>query len=322
MGEQLSFNFSDDETYDIMNTEKDEDPNNIEVEVEDDTPPQDRGREPLPQNLKEELEKDDLEQYDDAVKQKLKQMKKVWHDERRAKEAAYREQQEAVNFARKLMEDNQRMKNVLDIGGKEYSAVLNNAAALEMEMAKRAYKEAYDNGDSDKLVEAQQAMQIANYKLIQAQNFRVPTLQDGNFQVQQTPQQAETNYQVNQSQLSPKLEAWQDRNPWYGTDDEMTASALGLHEKLKRTGDVVIGSDEYYAILDKTIRKRFPEYFHTGSSEGRTKAAHTTASTVVAPATRSTASNRIRLKASQIALAKRLGLTPEQYHNELRKLEA
>ena len=325
MGEQLSFNFSDDETYDIMDTEKDvkdEDPNNIEVEVEDDTPPQDRGREPLPQNLKEELEKDDLEQYDDAVKQKLKQMKKVWHDERRAKEAAYREQQEAVIFARKLMEDNQRMKNVLDIGGKEYSAVLNNAAALEMEMAKRAYKEAYDNGDSDKLVEAQQAMQIANYKLIQAQNFRVPTLHDGNFQVQQPPQQAATNYQVNQSQLSPKLEAWQDRNPWYGTDDEMTASALGLHEKLKRTGDVVIGSDEYYAILDKTIRKRFPEYFHTGSSEGRTKAAHTTASTVVAPATRSTASNRIRLKASQIALAKRLGLTPEQYHNELRKLEA
>lgn len=315
MAEQDEYKFPDEKEISVtMDNDASDD---IEVEVEDDTPAQDRGREPLPQNLKEELEKDDLEQYDENVKQKLKQMKKVWHDERRAKEAAYREQQEAIELARRLMNENQKMKHVLDIGSQEYSTVLNNAAKLEMEAAKRAYKEAYDDGDSDKLVEAQQAIQIANYKLIQAQNFKAPTLQENNFPVQQQ-QQSEQVYQQAPRKLNPKLEAWQERNPWYGTDDEMTASALGLHEKLKRNGEVAIGSDEYYAILDRTIRKRFPEYFHTGSSEGRTR---TSNAQVVAPATRSTASNRIRLKASQIALAKKLGLTPEQYHNELRKLE-
>ncbi len=324
--ENSQFKFPDEEADSFKNkevsvTEGREEADNLEIEIEDDTPPQDRGRDPLPQNLKEELEQDDLEQYDEAVKQKLKQMKKVWHDERRAKEAAYREQQEAIDLARKLMEENQKIKNVLDVGGREYSVALSNSAKLEMEMAKRVYKEAYDNGDSDKLIEAQQALQEANLKMIQAQNFRMPTLQEPNFQVQQQPQQT---YNQEARPVNQKLAAWQERNPWYGTDDEMTASALGLHEKLKRSGDVVIGSDEYYAILDRTIRKRFPEYFPTEvpESKARTGQAHTGTSTVVAPAVRSTASNRIRLKASQVALAKKLGLTPEQYGLELRKLEA
>ena len=70
----------------------------IEIEIEDDTPEDDRNKQPLPQNLKEELENDglEIEQYDENVKKKLKQMKKVWHDERREKEAALREQQAAV----------------------------------------------------------------------------------------------------------------------------------------------------------------------------------------------------------------------------------
>ena len=296
-------------------------PDGFEVEIEDDTPPEDRGREPMPKPIVEELEKDELDQYDESVKEKLKQMRKVWHDERRAKEEAYREQQEAVRLAQQLMNENKRIKTVLDTGGKEYAAILHNAANLEMEIAKRSYKEAYDSGDADKLVEAQQALQVANYKMLQAQNFRMPTLQEENFAVQ--PQQDQVE-QPAPRPVNPKLAAWQERNPWYGSDDEMTATALGLHEKLKKSGEVAIGSDDYYAILDKTIRKRFPEYFDTGESESKAKAepARTKPSTVVAPAVRSTASNKIKLKASQVALAKKLGLTPEQYALELRKLEA
>lgn len=295
----------------------------FEVEIEDDTPPEDRGREPMPKPLVEELDKDELDKYDDTVKEKLKQMRKVWHDERRAKEAAYREQQEAIALAQKLMEENKRVKAILDVGGKEYAAIVQNAAALEMEKAKREYKEAYDSGDSDKLVEAQQALQLANYKLMQAQSFKMPSLQDERFnvqsqqeQVQQPPAQA---YQTN-----PKLAAWQERNPWYGADDEMTATALGLHQKLVRSGEVAVGSDDYFAILDRTIRKRYPEYFGNSEPEDKAKAepARTKPSTVVAPAVRSTASNKIKLKTSQIALAKKLGLTPEQYALELKKLEA
>ena len=327
--EKEEFQFPDEKTQESKGKpeelsvamQQEEAPEGFEVEIEDDTPPQDRGREPLPQNLKEELEKDELDTYDDAVKQKLKQMKKVWHDERRAKEEAYREQQEAVRLAQKLMEENKRIKGVLDTGGKEYAAILQNAATLEMEIAKRAYKEAYDSGDSDKLVDAQQALQLANYKMLQAQNFKMPTLQEENFEVQNQQDQAE---QPAPRPINPKLDAWQKRNSWYGKDEEMTAAALGLHEKLKNSGEVAIGSDEYYAILDKTIRKRFPEYFDIEEPEDKAKAepVRTKPSTVVAPAVRSTASNKIKLKASQVALAKKLGLTPEQYALELRKLEA
>jgi hypothetical protein len=301
--------------------QQEEAPEGFEIEVEDDTPPQDRGRQPLPQNLKEELERDELDSYDDAVKEKLKQMKKVYHDERRDKEAAFREQQEAIALAQKLMNENKRIKTILDTGGREYAAVLNNAATLEMEMAKRAYKEAYDNGDSDKLVEAQQALQIANYKMLQAQSFKMPTLQEENYAVQTQPDQVQ---QPAPRPLNPKLETWQKRNPWYGADDEMTATALGIHEKLKKSGEVAIGSDEYYAVLDKTIRRRFPEYFDIEEPEdkARSEPARTKPSTVVAPAVRSTASNKIKLRTSQVALAKKLGLTPEQYALELRKLEA
>ena len=286
----------------------------IELEIEDDTPEEDRGRQPLPLSLKEELEKDDLESYDDEVKQKLKQMRKVYHDERREKEQAFREQQEAIRLAQSLVEENKRIRSILQTGSQEYASTLQNAARLELEAARRAYKEAYDSGDSDQIMEAQEKLTDAGMRLKQAENFKMPALQQQEYVVQNTPSEPERP-------ANPKLEAWQERNPWYGVDDEMTAAALGLHEKLKKSGEVQIGSDEYYAILDKTIRRRFPEQFEeeTGSkakAEPRTKP-----STVVAPAMRSTAPQRIKLKASQVALAKKLGLTPEQYALELRKLE-
>lgn len=290
----------------------------IEVEIEDDTPEEDRGREPMPKPIVEELEQDELEAYDDRVKERLKQMRKVWHDERRAKEAAYREQQEAVQYARRIHDENRRLRETLEKGGAEYATMLQSSATMQLEAAKRAYKEAYENGDSDKMVEAQEALQMANLRMMQAKNFRTPTLQTAENTVQ-TPQ--EPARQPVQSQLDPRLTAWQERNPWYGTDDEMTASALGLHEKLKKSGEVEIGSDEYYAILDKTIRKRFPEHFGEpepqASSTPRSKP-----STVVAPATRSTSPKRIRLTASQVAIAKKLGLTPDQYARELIRMEA
>lgn len=287
----------------------------IEIEIEDDTPEEDRGREPMPKPIVEELEKDELEAYDERTKEKLKQMRKVWHDERRAKEAAAREREEAIQFAQRLMQENQRIKNILSTGEKEYVSTVQNAANLELEMAKRAYKEAYDAGDADAMVEAQQSMQEANIKIVQAQNFKIP-LQEENFSVQNeyAPQQPQ------QAPVDRKLLAWQERNPWFGQDEEMTASALGLHEKLKRNGTIV-GSDEYYAALDKTMRKRFPENFDEVEVETREEKPRSKPSTVVAPATRSTSSNKIKLKASQVQLARKLGLTPEQYANEVKKLE-
>ena len=131
------------------------------------------------------------------------------------------------------------------------------------------------------------------------------------------PQQYSQQQQPQVPQPDRRALAWQERNTWFGQDEEMTATALGLHEKLRRNG-VVIGSDDYYAALDKTMRKRFPENFEGSKPEDRQRAKN---ATVVAPATRSTSSNKIKLKASQVQLAKKLGLTPEQYAMAALKLE-
>lgn len=286
----------------------------VEIEIEDDAPPEDRGRQPLPQTLVEELERDELDHYDDAVKVKLKQMRKVWHDERREKETAVREQQEAVSFAQKLFDENKRIKHILSIGEKEYVTTIQSNAGLELENAKKAYKEAFESGDSDRVLETQQMLQEANLKSMRAQSFRMPSLQEQENDVQPDSQQ----YQPQVPAPDRKAEAWQNRNSWFGRDRSMTAFALGLHEDLRYKG-VEVGSEEYYRELDKTIRKRFPEQFE---EEDNRQGGRTRPGNVVAPAVRSTASTKVRLKQSQVNLAKKFGLTPEQYWNAQQELEA
>ena len=289
----------------------------IEIEIEDDAPAEDRGRQPLPKPLVEELEKDELDQYDDNVKTKLKQMRKVWHDERREKESALREQHEAVGLAQRLLEENKRIKGILTNGEKEYVHTIQSNADMELKIAQRAYKEAYEAGDSDKMMEANQALQMANLKSIQVKNFRMPSLQEEEFQVQQ--QQVQYQPAPNIPEPDNKAVSWQKRNSWFGQDRSMTAFALGLHEDLRDNG-VEVGSDEYYRELDNTMRKRFSEKFE--SQEDNRQQTRTRPGTVVAPAVRSTAPHKVKLKQSQVNLARKLGLTPEQYVKAQLELEA
>ena len=289
----------------------------IEIEIEDDAPAEDRGRQPLPKPLVEELEKDELDQYDDNVKTKLKQMRKVWHDERREKESALREQQEAVGLAQRLLEENKRIKGILTNGEKEYVSTIQSNADMELKIAQRAYKEAYEAGDSDKMMEANQALQMANLKSMQVKNFRMPSLQEEETPVQQQPVQYQPAPYV--PEPDNKAVSWQKRNSWFGQDRSMTAFALGLHEDLRDSG-VEVGSDEYYRELDNTMRKRFSEKFE--SQEDNRQQTRTRPGTVVAPAVRSTAPNKVKLKQSQVNLARKLGLTPEQYVKAQLELEA
>ena len=289
---------------DIEDKEKD-----FELEIEDDTPEQDRNRQPLPKEMVQELEEDELEEYSEKVKTRLKQMKKVWHDERREKESALREQQEAVNLAQNLVEENKKLKSRLTEGEKSLISTATSAAELEMEMAKRAYKEAYDSGDSDKIVETQEKLNNAGYRLQRLKGYR-PPLQEENNSVQNQPTQAAA------PRLDQKTDSWRKQNTWFGQDEEMTATALGLHQKLeKQYGGQYIGTDEYWNTVNKTMQRRFPEYFGDEEPEKPQR----TAATVVASASRSTAPKKIVLKQSQLALAKKLGLTPEQYAREYAK---
>jgi hypothetical protein len=182
-------------------------------------------------------------------------------------------------------------------------------------MAQNQLKEAHDMGDSDKIVEAQQAMQEANMRLMRAKSYKPQALQEPESVVQPQPEQYQSVPRPDQ-----KANAWQERNQWFGRDKIMTATALGVHEHLKDEG-YTIGSDEYYNALDKTVRRRFPEEFEDAVPENRQETVRTKPSTVVAPAVRTTASNKIKLQTRQIQLAKKLGLTPEQYALEMRRLE-
>lgn len=289
-----------------------EDKPDFEVEVvDDDIDPRDKNRVPMPKEIVEDLDRDELDQYDDEVKQRLVQMRKVYHDERREKESAQREQKEAIEATNRLLAENKRIKEMLATGEKEYVAAVKTTVEMELEKAKSEYREAYESGETDRMMDAQQKITETTMKLDRVNNFKLPPLQEDKFEVQREQQY--------QSVPKPdvKVQAWQERNTWFGQDEEMTAAALGLHEKLKRQG-VQIGSDEYYATLDKTIRKRFPENF--GEEESFKETPKRT-STVVAPATRSTNAKKVRLSTSQVALAKKLGLTPEQYVREVIKLE-
>lgn len=288
----------------------------LEIEEEDDTPPEDRGKEPLPDDIVKEVEEDTLEGYSDRVKQRFAQLKKGYHDERREKEKAERERQEAVSYAQQVAEQNKKLQTTLSTGEEDYIKTLVSASENELNMAKRDYKEAYELGETDAIVEAQAKMNEAQMKLSRASRLKP----------QYTASQKEENsVELNQNSTSnipkpdPRAQAWQDANTWFGRDEEMTSLALGLHEKLVRNG-VNPSTDEYYRRIDETMQKRFPENFGDNSLESD-KPAQRKPSNVVAPATRSTAPKKVRLSKTQVAFAKKLKLTPEQYAREMIKLE-
>ena len=306
----------------LTQTEKDEvkieiKADDIDLEIEDDTPPADKNKEPLPKEKVEELENDTLEDYSERVKQRMAQLKKVWHDERRAKESADRERQEAIKFAQQIAEENKKLKTTLSSGEETYLHTLKGALEQQLHSAKRDYREAYDLGDSEKIIEAQQKMNDAQFRLSEAQRYTP--------QYKTTLQEEQNEVYIPQSQpQAPKPDnkalAWQDKNDWFGKDEEMTSLALGVHEKLVRSG-ISPTSDEYYRRIDSTMQKRFPENFGDATLDEDQPAERTKPSNVVAPATRSTAPKKVRLTKTQVALAKKFGLTPEQYARETLKLE-
>ena len=293
----------------------------FEIEITDDTPDEDKGKKPLPKEVVDELETaDDSEDYSGNVKNKFKQYKKAWHDERRAKEEAYREQEEALTIAQKILDENKRLKSLLESGEQELITTYKSQAELEVEKAKRSYKEAYDYGNTDAIVEAHEELIKATQKLDKVQNFR-PTIQNVDEDVQVLPQK-----QQRVAQLDPKVAEWVAENPWFNDPEKqlMNDYAVSFHNKLaEKYGEKFVGTDEYFNQINKEIAKRFPEEFEDSTpTNDEPETQRTKLSTVVAPAKRSTAPKKITLTKTQVALAKKFGLTPEQYARELSKLEA
>tara|TARA_R110000796_G_scaffold2878_1_gene11111 strand:+ start:5627 stop:6628 length:1002 start_codon:yes stop_codon:yes gene_type:complete len=298
----------------------------FEVIVEDDTPQADRERDPMPEAIVDSLENDELEEYS---AEKTKQLKKVWHDERRAKEAAEREREAAVTFARKIMDENNALKQDLGKGEGMLIDTAKTSAGHELEVAKRNFREAYDAGDVDAVTNAQEQLVSAKMKLQSAENYvaqynpealqaarnDINNTVEGDWSAQQVPQQ--------EAPLpDEKAVAWQKRNPWWGQKRDMTSLAFGLHEDLIMNG-VDPASDEYYESIDKNMRKRFPEEFAGETSEETSSPKRARSqTTVVSPVKRTTGSRKAVITASEKRLADRLQLTPEAYVAEKLKLEA
>ena len=280
----------------------DDDSREVEVEVVDDTPKADRNRKAS--EPPEDVTDDELEDYSDKVRKRIQHFSKGYHDERRAKEEAHRQSQELERVTQQLMEENKKLKGNVN---KNQAALLDQAkknAAIESDNAKRAYKEAYESGDSDAVLDAQDKLTNAKLKSERLANFKLPSLQET-----ETPVPKEVEQLAPAVKVDERAADWQKTNSWFGDDDEMTSLALGLHNKLVKQG-VSPQSDEYYESIDTRMRQVFPDNFE--DAEPKRKKTQ-----VVAPATRSTAPRKVTLTRTQVQIARKLGLTPEQYAKQV-----
>ena len=248
---------------------------------------------------------EELDKYEESVRKRLKKFSKGYHDERRRAEAAEQEREDAILFARQVAEENKKLKDSLGANTTLLVGSVKAKAETDLETAKKRYKTAYENADSDELVAAQEALVAAKLQLDRVNNFK-PALQE-----KETPVQDEPRFSP-KPKADQKAIAWQKQNSWFGEDEEMTSLALGMHEKMVKQG-VDPTSDEYYEALDKNMRKRFPEKFEDSEEVEITPKPRAKPSSVVAPATRSTAPKKVMLEPRQVQMAKRLGVPLDLY---------
>jgi len=281
-----------------------------EIEVVDDTPEQDRGRKPMDEPPKDMTE-DELSKYDDSVKNRIKHFTKGYHEERRRAEAALREKDEAIRVAQTIVAENRQLKGSLNTNQHALLEQAKRVVSSEVDAAKKKYKEAYESGDADAVVNAQDELTSAKIKADRVNSYKAPTLQVEETSVQ-TPQVAPA------APIDHKALAWQDKNKWFGADDEMTSFALGLHTKLVKSG-VDPKSEEYYERLNSRLKQVFPDEFE---SEKQMDAPTPSRKSNVAPATRSAAPRKIVLSQTQVNIAKRLGVPLELYARKVAEEQA
>ena len=286
----------------------------VELEIVDDTPPQDRNKKPL--NKNPEPSEEELEAYSDGVKKRINELRHGYHDERRAKESAIREKEELAAFAQKLLQEKQELQKRYAAGEEFAVGQIKEKASLSLESAKKQYKEAFEAGDVEAMASAQERMMEAALERKKYEEWRPQQLQ------------TEENYETIQSVKQPvqakpqpdtRAVTWAEDNSWFGQDEEMTAFAYGVHDRLVKAGvDPRLEPDLYYRKIDERMREVFPSKFEASPKPVNKKPA-----TVVAGVSRtSNTSKKVVLSASQQRVAQRLGLTPQQYAQELAKLEA
>ena len=286
----------------------------LEIEVVDDTPEADRGRKKS--KPPEEVTEDELSEYSEKVRKRIQHFTKGYHDERREKEQALRERQELENFARNLINENQNLKGTV---GKSQHSLLDQArrsVAKDLEDAKREYREAYEAGNAEALLEAQEKLTTAKIRTDKISQVKLPPLQQDTGHVQQQVQ-APQQQREPQPKLDERAGQWAEQNTWFGQDTEMTAFALGYHNKITEELGIDPTSDEYYEKINSRMRQVFPDNFEDADNEGNEVKPQRRSSNVVGAATRSTAPRKVKLTQTQVGLAKRLGVPLEEYARQV-----
>ena len=288
----------------------------IEIEVVDDTPEKDRGRKPLMREVEDPTE-DEIESYSDGVKKRIKELTHARHDERRAKEALQREREELERLAQHLVQENNKLKQYVNNGSQQYVSLAQQAAEGKLEKARQQLKAAQEAFDTEAIAAANETLAEAVWEAKEAKNIRPTSLQETQLPVQPT-QSVQQTVQPDEKSLR-----WQAKNQWFGANgfEEITSFALGLHQKLVN-GGVDPRSDEYFEQIDARVKSKFPEVFGGADEKSRSSETSKRPAAVVAPATRSSGAKKVQLTQTQLALAKKYGLTPQQYAAEVAKLEA
>ena len=299
----------------------------VDVEVVDDRPPEDR-RPPAKEAKEEEGGDEELEGYSDKVKKRINKLRYQQHEERRQRESAEKMREEAVRVAQKYADENKKYHAIIQEGEQYLVHQIRERANLALEQAKGQYRQAYEEGNTDKVVEAQEAMmraqsefQSADYQMNQMNAERQRFAQQPQrFPEPQPPAQQPQPQVQEPPQPTEKAAKWAQDHPWFGQEKDMTALAYGVHERLVRDEGYDPNSDEYFETIDRTMRSKFPEYF--GDEDVSTEEPVTKSPPVVtAPSSRNNGAKprKVKLTRTQLSLAKRLGLTPEQYANQLVK---
>ena len=306
---QQDLDFGEDKPVETKQQEE----TSFEVEIVDDRPEEDR----VPKRKEDtqpkvESDEDEAKNYSDKVQKRIKELKYEYHEERRAKEEASRLQEEALNYAKKLQKENEELRKSLSDGE---SVLINQAKGrvdAQLEKAKIDYKEAYESGDPDKLADAS-----AELARIQNEKYRVDTYTPPKQPEPRVEQPKPIPQQPQKPQVSQRALDWANENTWFNKDSKMTSYAFGVHEELVKKG-VVGDSEEYYKEIDREMRKVFPDKFDDVIEDEETQQSQT--GNVVAPTKRSAKKPRtVRLTSTQVNLARRLGLTKEQYAAQLMK---
>jgi hypothetical protein len=321
----------------IMPRAGDDVPGEEEYKIEVVDPRKKEDRKPKKAEAAKDSDDDEseVENYSARVRKRIDKLKYEFHEERRQREEAARLRDEAITYAQRIQEENKRLTSLVGETQKAIQQQIVEKAKAAYSLAENELKRAHEAGDADAIVKAQQKLTQAQLTEAAAPAY-ARKLTEAKLAA---PVQAEAApapkvdplQQVARSvpKPDPKASAWQSRNEWFGSDPEMTNFAYGVHQKLlSEYGEDFASTDRYYEAIDNRMRQVFPDRFSEEDdgydSYEESKPVRTATPRrvpVVAPAKRSSGSapRKVQLTATQVALAKRLGLTPQQYASQVMK---